>query len=65
MAPEAEPLSPREVEVLEWLVKGLAYKEVAAELGISYPTVHRHIESIDRKLHVHSRSHAVAKYPGA
>lgn len=64
-APEAESLSPREVEVLEWLVKGLAYKEVAAELGISYSTVHRHIESIYRKLHVHSRSHAVAKYLGA
>lgn len=63
-APEAENLSPREVEVLELLVKGLAYKEVAAELGISYSTVHRHIESIYRKLHVHSRSHAVAKYLG-
>ena len=48
----------------ELLVKGLAYKEVAAELGISYSTVHRHIESIYRKLHVHSRSHAVAKYLG-
>jgi DNA-binding NarL/FixJ family response regulator len=64
-ATEAEKLSPREVEVLELLVKGLAYKEVAAELSISYSTVQRHIESIYRKLHVHSRSHAVAKYLGA
>lgn len=64
VTPEAENLSPREIEVLELLVKGLAYKEVAAELGISYSTVHRHIESIYRKLHVHSRSHAVAKYLG-
>jgi len=64
-ATEAEKLSPREVEVLDHLVKGLAYKEVAAELGISYSTVHRHIEGIYRKLHVHSRSHAVAKYLGA
>lgn len=62
---ESENLSPREVGVLELLVKGLAYKEVAAELGISYSTVHRHIESIYRKLHVHSRTHAVAKYLGA
>lgn len=62
---EADNLSPREIEVLELLVKGFAYKEVAAELGISYSTVHRHIESIYRKLHVHSRSHAVAKYLGA
>ena len=64
-AAEAEKLSPRETEVLELLVKGLAYKEVAAELGISYSTVHRHIEGIYKKLHVHSRSHAVAKYLGA
>jgi DNA-binding NarL/FixJ family response regulator len=62
---EAENLSAREIEVLELLVRGLAYKEVAAELGISYSTVHRHIESIYRKLHVHSRSHAIAKYLGA
>ncbi len=64
-APEAESLSPREVEVLELLVKGLAYKEVAADLGISYSTMHRHIENIYKKLHVHSRTHAVAKYLGA
>jgi DNA-binding NarL/FixJ family response regulator len=63
--PETESLSPREVEVLELLVKGFAYKEVAYELGISYSTVQRHIESIYRKLHVHSRSHAVSKYLGA
>lgn len=59
-----EKLSPREQEVLAFLAKGLAYKEVAAEMGISYATVHRHIESIYRKLHVQSRSHAVAKYLG-
>jgi DNA-binding NarL/FixJ family response regulator len=63
--PETESLSPREVEVLELLVKGFAYKEVAAELAISYSTVQRHIESIYRKLHVHSRTHAVSKYLGA
>jgi len=64
-SPETESLSPREIEVLELLVKGFAYKEVAAELGISYSTVQRHIESIYRKLHVHSRTHAVSKYLGA
>ncbi|BCU79706.1 response regulator transcription factor [Luteolibacter sp. LG18] len=62
---ETEALSPREIQVLELLVKGFAYKEVAAELGISYSTVQRHIESIYRKLHVHSRTHAVTKYLGA
>lgn len=63
--PETESLSPREVEVLELLVKGFAYKEVAGELNISYSTVQRHIEKIYRKLHVHSRTHAVTKYLGA
>ncbi len=62
---EAENLSPREIGVLELLVKGFAYKEIAAELGISYSTVHTHIERIYDKLHVKSRSHAVAKYLGA
>lgn len=62
---EAENLSPREIEVLELLVKGYAYKEISAELGISYSTVHTHIERIYTKLHVRSRSHAVAKYLGA
>jgi DNA-binding NarL/FixJ family response regulator len=57
---EAENLSPREIEVLELLVKGYAYKEISAELGISYSTVHTHIERIYTKLHVRSRSHAVA-----
>lgn len=63
--PELQNLSPREVEVLELLAKGFAYKEVAADLNISYSTVQRHIESIYRKLHVHSRTHAVTKFLGA
>lgn len=62
---ETDSLSPREVEVLELLAKGFAYKEVATDLNISYSTVQRHIESIYRKLHVHSRTHAVTKFLGA
>ncbi|MEM9079061.1 MAG: response regulator transcription factor [Verrucomicrobiota bacterium] len=62
---EIESLTPRELEVLDLLSKGYAYKEVAAELGISYSTVQRHIENIYRKLHVHSATHAVSKYLGA
>ncbi len=64
-SPETESLSPREVQVLELLAKGFAYKEVASDLSISYSTVQRHIESIYRKLHVHSRTHAVTKFLGA
>ncbi len=47
------------------MVKGYAYKEISAELGISDSTLRTHIERIYTKLHVRSRSHAVAKYLGA
>jgi DNA-binding NarL/FixJ family response regulator len=63
--PETYSLTPREVQVLELLAKGFSYKEVSADLLISYSTVQRHIESIYRKLHVHSRAHAVNKFLGA
>ena len=61
-ASESESLSPRETEVLDHLVKGYSYKEVAEAIGISYSTVHTHIERIYKKLHVRSRSQAVARY---
>jgi DNA-binding NarL/FixJ family response regulator len=60
--PAAETLSPREVDVLDYLVKGFSYKETAAAMGISYSTVHTHIERIYHKLHVQSRAQAVARY---
>jgi DNA-binding NarL/FixJ family response regulator len=58
----AENLSPREVDVLNHLVKGFSYKETAEALGIAYGTVHTHIEHIYHKLHVRSRAQAVARY---
>jgi DNA-binding NarL/FixJ family response regulator len=60
--PAAENLSPREVEVLDHLVKGFSYKEMADAMAISYSTVHTHIERIYKKLHVQSRAQAVARY---
>lgn len=62
---ETESLSPREQGVLDALAKGYSYKETADLLGISYSTVHTHIERIYQKLHVQSRGQAVAKYLGA
>ncbi|HEX4342012.1 MAG TPA: response regulator transcription factor [Verrucomicrobiae bacterium] len=61
---ETEPskLSSREQQVLELLAKGYLYKEIAESLGISYDTVHNHIRHVYDKLHVRSRSQAVAKY---
>jgi DNA-binding NarL/FixJ family response regulator len=60
--PAAENLSPRELDVLNYLVKGFSYKETADAMGISYGTVHSHIEHIYHKLHVQSRAQAVARY---
>ncbi len=56
-----EPLSPRESTLLGLLVQGMSYGEAAAELGVSLNTVRTHIRSIYEKLHVHSKSEAVAK----
>ncbi len=57
-----ENLSPREREVLELLARGYLYKEIAEALHISGPTVNTHIRRIYEKLHVRSRSQAVAKF---
>jgi len=59
---EAEQLSAREVEVLTLLSKGHLIKEISDQLGISFVTVRTYIRRIYEKLHVHSRSQAVAKF---
>ena len=60
--PRAEHhLTPHEVRVLRLLAEGHRYKTVAAELGSSVNTIAFHMKSIYRKLHVHSKSEAVAK----
>ena len=55
-------LSGREKEILELMVKGLIKKEIADRIGISHHTVNNHLRSIYEKLHVQSRSEAVARY---
>jgi len=54
-------LSEREKEILILLVKGKSYKAVASECFISIDTVSTHVRHIYEKLHVHSKSEAVAK----
>src|SRR5579859_103670 len=63
-APSEVRLSPRELEILELLAQGRLYKEIAAQLDISFDTVQWHIRNIYDKLHVRSRSEAIAKYLG-
>jgi DNA-binding NarL/FixJ family response regulator len=55
------PLTDRESGVLALLCKGYSYKMIADALFISEQTVHFHIRNIYQKLHVHSKSEAVAK----
>jgi DNA-binding CsgD family transcriptional regulator len=43
------------------MVEGLAMKEIAGRLGVSYHTVDSHVRNVYEKLHVHTRGGAVAK----
>ncbi|MET0299290.1 MAG: response regulator transcription factor, partial [Flavitalea sp.] len=54
-------LSEREKEVLQLLVNGFSYKMIASDMFISIDTVRSHIKKIYEKLHVNSKSEAVAK----
>jgi len=53
--PELDLLSAREREVLRYIARGYAYKEVAHELGISIKTVETHVSAVLRKLQLSSR----------
>ena len=51
-------LTPRELDVLKWVVKGKTNQEIGMELGISQKTVEKHLESVFAKLKVTSRVEA-------
>ncbi len=55
-------LTKRETAVMECLAKGLLYKQIAGELGITFSTVHKHQQNIFRKLHVSNRTEAIARW---
>ena len=57
--PFVEPLTPREIEVLQLLAEGLPNKSIAARLGISDQTVKFHVASICAKLGATNRTQAV------
>lgn len=52
------PLSPREMEILRCVTRGLSNKEIATELGISHQTVKNHMTSILDKINVSDRTQA-------
>lgn len=59
---ESMDLSQRERDVLNGLAEGLAYKQIADQLGVSIHTVRNYIRRIYEKLHVQTRTEAVAKF---
>jgi len=56
-----EPLTPREIQVIELLVEGLSNKTIAARLGISDQTVKFHVAAICGKLGAANRTDAVRR----
>ena len=54
-------LTTREKEILFALVDGLSYKKIADRYYLSVHTIRKHISNIYEKLHVHSKSQAVAR----
>ncbi len=59
--PAANHLTDRELDVLQWVVRGASNKEIAAKLLVSEHTVKTHITNIFAKLEVNGRAEAVAK----
>lgn len=57
---ELDRLSAREQEVMRFIARGYAYKEVAAELFISVKTVESHVSAVLRKLQLSSRHELTA-----
>ena len=53
------PLTPREIEILDYIAKGYLNKQIAVELGISEQTIKNHVTSILRKLNANARTEAV------
>ena len=54
-------LSEREIQLLQLLVEGNTYQQIADTIFISHGTVRKHIENIYNKLHIHSKVEAVNK----
>ena len=54
-------LTPKEAQVLHLLVEGHSYKTAANEMNLTIHAVSFHARHVYEKLHVHSKSEAVAK----
>ncbi len=57
-------LTAREHEVLDLLIVGKSYKDIAQHLGVSVDTVRSHVRKVYDKLHIHSRTEVILKFGG-
>lgn len=57
--PFLSPLTRREMEILDYIARGLLNKQIAVQLGISEQTIKNHVTSILRKLNANARTEAV------
>jgi DNA-binding NarL/FixJ family response regulator len=57
-------LSPKEIEVLQLLIKGYSIKQIAAEMFLAFDTIRTHLKNIYQKLHVNCGKEAIAKAIG-
>ncbi len=57
-------LTKRERQVIELLATGMAYKEIATRLDLTFETLRSYVKIIYGKLHAHSRHEAIMKYRG-
>ncbi|HEX9923685.1 MAG TPA: response regulator transcription factor [Anaerolineae bacterium] len=58
LGPILDPLSERELEVLQWLASGASNREIGRRLYITESTVKRHVYNIFGKLNVRNRTQA-------
>ena len=58
--PPVAPLSPRQEEILQSIIRGLSNPNIAKQLGISLDMVKEHIENLFQKIGAANRSEAVA-----
>lgn len=57
-----ESLTDREKTVLNLIVEGFLYKEIAHQLSVTLDTIKKHASNIYEKMHVRTRSEAIKKY---
>lgn len=60
--PSPSLLSSRQTEIVECLVDGKSYSQIAKELDVSIETIRTHIKKMYKTIHVNNKVEAVAKY---